>query len=58
MSVQQQERLLTGILGWVGGYVDTLGFIGLNGLFTAHVTGNLIVAGAEVVGTGEEGVWV
>lgn len=58
MSTQQQERLLTAILGWVAGYIDTLGFVGLNGLFTAHVTGNLIVAGAEVVGTGEEDVWV
>jgi uncharacterized membrane protein YoaK (UPF0700 family) len=58
MSTQQQERLLTAILGWVAGYVDTLGFLGLNGLFTAHVTGNLIVAGAEVVGTGEDAVWV
>lgn len=58
MSTQQQERFLTAILGWVAGYIDTLGFIGLNGLFTAHVTGNLIVAGAEVVGTGEEDVWV
>lgn len=58
MSSPQRERLLTAILGWVAGYIDTLGFIGLNGLFTAHVTGNLIVAGAEVVGTGLEDVWV
>lgn len=58
MAEQPNERLLTAILGWVAGYIDTLGYIGLMGLFTAHVTGNLIVAGAEIVGIGEENVWV
>jgi uncharacterized membrane protein YoaK (UPF0700 family) len=58
MASQHREHLLTAILGWVAGYVDTLGYVGLNGLFTAHVTGNLIVAGAEIVGTGEQDVWV
>ncbi len=32
-----------------GGYVDTAGFLALNGLFTAHVTGNFVTFGAAMV---------
>ena len=34
--------LAISVLSGVAGYVDTVGFIGLSGLFTAHVTGNQI----------------
>jgi uncharacterized membrane protein YoaK (UPF0700 family) len=27
-----------------GGYVDTAGYLALQGLFTAHVTGNFVIA--------------
>ena len=30
------------------GYVDTAGFLALQGLFTAHVTGNFVTLGASI----------
>lgn len=43
------NRLLTGsALGFTAGYVDTVGFVALFGLFTAHVTGNFVLIGREV----------
>src|SRR5450830_905409 len=36
-------------LGFLAGYVDTLGFVGLFGLFTAHVTGNFVLIGRAVI---------
>ena len=41
----------------VGGAIDTIGFIALLGFFTAHVTGNLVLAGAALV-KGGTGLWV
>lgn len=37
------------ILGLIGGSTDTIGFLGLNGLFTAHITGNLVVLASRVI---------
>jgi uncharacterized membrane protein YoaK (UPF0700 family) len=40
---------LAALLSFTGGFVDTAGFLGLQGLFTAHVTGNFVTLGATVV---------
>jgi uncharacterized membrane protein YoaK (UPF0700 family) len=39
----------TATLSFVGGFVDVVGFIAPFGLFTAHVTGNFIMLGLEMV---------
>jgi uncharacterized membrane protein YoaK (UPF0700 family) len=41
------------VLSVVAGSTDIIGFLGLNGLFTAHITGNLAVLAAHVVAGGE-----
>jgi uncharacterized membrane protein YoaK (UPF0700 family) len=43
-------RLLPTVLSIIAGSVDTIGFLGLGGLFTAHVTGNLAILAAHLVG--------
>ena len=45
------------LLTVVGGAIDTIGFITLFGFFTAHVTGNLVMAGSGLV-KGEQGLWI
>ncbi|KIU43343.1 MULTISPECIES: YoaK family protein [Bradyrhizobium] len=41
--------LLPLVLSLNAGYVDTAGFLALQGLFTAHVTGNFVTLGASLV---------
>src|SRR3984893_3259641 len=36
------------LLSFNGGFLDTAGFLGLQGLFTAHVTGNFVTLGAAL----------
>jgi uncharacterized membrane protein YoaK (UPF0700 family) len=46
---QAVKSLLPFILSINGGYVDTAGFLALQGLFTAHVTGNFVTLAASMV---------
>lgn len=43
------------LLTFNGGYVDAAGFLALQGLFTAHVTGNFVTIGAALV-SGSSGI--
>jgi uncharacterized membrane protein YoaK (UPF0700 family) len=39
---------IAALLSFNGGFVDTIGFLGLQGLFVAHVTGNFVTLGAAL----------
>jgi uncharacterized membrane protein YoaK (UPF0700 family) len=47
------SRLLPTVLSIIAGSVDAIGFLGLGGLFTAHVTGNLVILAAHLVSGGK-----
>lgn len=42
-------RALPFILSVIGGSTDTIGLLALNGLFTAHVTGNIVIIAAHII---------
>ncbi|WP_168164840.1 YoaK family protein [Variovorax sp. PAMC 28711] len=44
-----RSQLDAALLSFVAAFVDTCGFVGLYGLFTAHVTGNFVLMGAELI---------
>jgi uncharacterized membrane protein YoaK (UPF0700 family) len=42
-------KLLPFVLSTIAGRVDVIGFLGLGGLFTARVTGNVVILAAKLV---------
>jgi uncharacterized membrane protein YoaK (UPF0700 family) len=53
--VISKSSTISGLLSFNGGFVDTAGFLGLQGLFTAHVTGNFVTLAATLL-SGTHGV--
>jgi uncharacterized membrane protein YoaK (UPF0700 family) len=53
MIARPSDLFLAISLATLAGYVDTAGFVGLFGLFTAHVTGNFVLIGTELGHPGE-----
>lgn len=49
MNKLRGPAAIAALLSFNGGFVDTAGFLGLAGLFTAHVTGNFVTLGAALV---------
>jgi uncharacterized membrane protein YoaK (UPF0700 family) len=45
-------KLLPSVLGLTAGAVDVISFLGLGGLFAAHITGNLVILAAHLVDGG------
>jgi uncharacterized membrane protein YoaK (UPF0700 family) len=45
-------KMLPTALSLIAGSVDVISFLGLGGLFTAHITGNLVILAAHVVSGG------
>jgi uncharacterized membrane protein YoaK (UPF0700 family) len=48
-TAQSRLEFPAAILSFIAAFVDTCVFIGLFGLFTAHVTGNFVLIGAQLV---------
>jgi uncharacterized membrane protein YoaK (UPF0700 family) len=53
--VAPKISVVSALLSFNGGFVDTSGFLGLQGLFTAHVTGNFVTLAATIL-SGTHGV--
>jgi uncharacterized membrane protein YoaK (UPF0700 family) len=49
MALAPSRSALPLVLSFNAGFVDTAGFLALQGLFTAHVTGNFVTLGASLV---------
>lgn len=50
-----RQHMLLWLLAFIAGFVDTAGFVVLFGLFTAHVTGNVVLAAVDAMHEGGAG---
>ncbi len=48
MAIALNAKMLPTVLSVIAGSVDAISFLGLGGLFTAHVTGNIVVLVAHL----------
>ena len=48
MAIVLNAKMLPAVLSVIAGSIDAISFLGLGGLFTAHVTGNLVVLVAHL----------
>lgn len=48
MTAPEAKTTIASLLSLNAGYVDTAGYLALQGLFTAHVTGNFVTLGASL----------
>ena len=55
MGPDLPARVLPFVLSLIAGSTDTISFLGLNGLFTAHITGNVVILAAHLI-TGDPAV--
>ena len=49
MKLRNGPAVIAALMSFNGGFVDTAGFLGLQGLFVAHVTGNFVTLGAALI---------
>ena len=52
VDISFNTKLLPFVLSVVAGAADIISFLGLGGLFTAHITGNLVILAAHLVSGG------
>jgi uncharacterized membrane protein YoaK (UPF0700 family) len=55
MGPDPPARALPLVLSLIAGSTDTISFLGLNGLFTAHITGNVVILAAHLI-TGDPAI--
>ena len=55
MRPDPSARALPFVLSLIAGSTDTISFLGLNGLFTAHITGNVVNLAAHLI-TGDPAI--
>ncbi len=56
VDISPATKVLPTVLSLIAGSADVISFLGLGGLFTAHITGNLVILAAHIVTGGEANV--